>query len=60
LYGIGGHPIKLDGVTLHKEFAKLHIGVVQGMLAELISLHKGDNGGAELEVVGLHRRTNNE
>jgi len=37
----------------------MHVGVVQRMSTELISLHEGDEGGVELEIVGLYRKASN-
>jgi len=54
-----GHSVELDAVILSKEFAKVHIGVVRKMPTKLISLHKGNEGRTDLEVVGLHHRANN-
>ena len=59
-YGIGGYPVELEGITLHKEFVKLHVGVVWRMFAELVFLHKVNEGKAKLKVVGLCRGANNK
>ena len=47
---VDGHPIEFDGVTLREEFVKVHVGIVQGMAAELVPLHEG---GTEFKVVGF-------
>jgi len=50
---VGGHLVEVDGVTLRKEFVKVHVEVVQKISIKLISLHEGDVGRAKVKVVGL-------
>ena len=52
-------PVEFDGVTLRKEFAKVHVGVIRGVTAEMVPLHEGDERGTEFEVVGFDRRVHN-
>ena len=47
-------PIEFNSVAICKKFTKIHIRVVRRVSAKLVSLYKGDKGGAELEVVSLH------
>jgi len=54
--GVSGDPIELNHVTLRKKIAKMHVGVLIWMPTELIALHQGDEGWAQLEVVDLDRR----
>jgi len=51
--------LNFDGVTFLNEFAKMQIGVVWGVSAKLVPLHKCDKVVVELKVVSLNRKANN-
>jgi len=60
LIASAGCPIDLDGVAFRKELAKMRVGVLLRLVStELLSLHKRDECGVELEVVSLNCGANN-
>jgi len=54
-----GHPVDLDGVTLHEEFTKMRIRVARRVSTKLVPLHEDDERGTEFKVVSFDRRVHN-